>query len=34
MHPLIDCALAYCTVGETAGALRDVWGEFDQPVVF
>lgn len=34
MHPLIECALAYCTVGETADALRDVWGDFHQPVVF
>jgi methylmalonyl-CoA mutase N-terminal domain/subunit len=34
MEPLIACAHAYCTVGETAGALREVWGEFRQPVVF
>jgi methylmalonyl-CoA mutase N-terminal domain/subunit len=34
MHPLIDCANAYCTVGEMADALRDVWGTFRQPVVF
>lgn len=34
MGPLIDCAGAYCTVGEMAGALREVWGEFRQPVVF
>ncbi|MEU1511462.1 methylmalonyl-CoA mutase family protein [Streptomyces sp. NPDC005811] len=34
MEPLIDCATSYCTVGEMAGALREVWGEFRQPVVF
>ncbi|WP_460071441.1 methylmalonyl-CoA mutase family protein [Streptomyces sp. YKOK-I1] len=34
MGPLIDCATSYCTVGEMAGALREVWGEFRQPVVF
>jgi methylmalonyl-CoA mutase N-terminal domain/subunit len=34
MHPLIDCARAYCTVGEMVAALKDVWGEFQQPVVF
>ncbi|MBE1535520.1 methylmalonyl-CoA mutase family protein [Actinomadura algeriensis] len=34
MHPLIDCAAAYCTVGEMVAALKAVWGEFQQPVVF
>ena len=34
MHALIDCANAYCTVGEMVTALKDVWGEFQQPVVF
>lgn len=34
MHPLIDCANAYCTVGEMVSALKSVWGEFRQPVVF
>jgi methylmalonyl-CoA mutase N-terminal domain/subunit len=34
MGPLIDCANAYCTVGEMVTALKDVWGEFQQPVVF
>ena len=34
MHPLIDCANAYCTVGEMVSALKAVWGEFQQPVVF
>ena len=34
MHRLIDCANAYCTVGEMVSALKAVWGEFRQPVVF
>jgi len=34
MHKLIDCAGAYCTVGEMVSALKAVWGEFRQPVVF
>jgi methylmalonyl-CoA mutase, N-terminal domain len=34
MHTLIDCANAYCTVGEMVSALKSVWGEFQQPVVF
>jgi methylmalonyl-CoA mutase N-terminal domain/subunit len=34
MGPLIDCASAYCTVGEMVAALKTVWGEFQQPVVF
>lgn len=34
MHHLIACANAYCTVGEMTAALKSVWGEFQQPVVF
>ncbi|WP_026240257.1 methylmalonyl-CoA mutase family protein [Parafrankia discariae] len=34
MHDLIDCANAYCTVGEMVTTLKNVWGEFQQPVVF
>ena len=34
MGPLIDCANACCTVGEMVATLKDVWGEFQQPVVF
>ena len=34
MTPLIECAKAYCTVGEMVTALKNVWGEFRQPVVF
>ena len=31
---LIDCAKAYCTVGEMVEVLKDSRGEFQQPVVF
>jgi methylmalonyl-CoA mutase N-terminal domain/subunit len=34
MYALIDCVNAYCTVGEIVSALKSVWGEFQQPVVF
>ena len=34
MPLLVDCAHAYCTVGEMVGVLKDEWGEFQQPVVF
>jgi methylmalonyl-CoA mutase, N-terminal domain len=34
MHRLVDCANAYCTVGEMVTTLKAVWGEFQQPVVF
>jgi methylmalonyl-CoA mutase N-terminal domain/subunit len=34
MPLLVDCAKAYCTVGEMVGVLKDQWGEFQQPVVF
>ena len=33
MHKLIDCANAYCTVGEMVSTLKSVWGEFQQPVL-
>src|SRR5215211_7397408 len=34
MHHLVGCANNYCTVGEMVNALKAVWGEFQQPVVF
>jgi methylmalonyl-CoA mutase N-terminal domain/subunit len=34
MYALIECVNAYCTVGEMVSALKSVWGEFQQPVVF
>jgi methylmalonyl-CoA mutase N-terminal domain/subunit len=34
MPLLVECAKAYCTVGEMVGVLKDQWGEFQQPAVF
>jgi methylmalonyl-CoA mutase N-terminal domain/subunit len=34
MPLLVDCAKAYCTVGEMVDVLKSQWGEFQQPVVF
>jgi methylmalonyl-CoA mutase N-terminal domain/subunit len=34
MPHLVDCAKAYCTVGEMVQVLKDEWGEFQQPAVF
>jgi methylmalonyl-CoA mutase, N-terminal domain len=34
MPLLIDCARAYCTLGEMTKVLKEQWGEFVQPVVF
>ncbi|MDQ3945913.1 MAG: methylmalonyl-CoA mutase family protein, partial [Actinomycetota bacterium] len=34
MPPLIEAVEAYCTVGEITQTLKDVWGEYRQPVVF
>lgn len=34
MPVLVDCVLAYCTVGEMVATLKECWGEFMQPVVF
>ena len=34
MPILVEAVKAYCTLGEIAGALREAWGEFQQPVVF
>ncbi|HWC34621.1 MAG TPA: methylmalonyl-CoA mutase family protein [Mycobacteriales bacterium] len=34
MPLLVDCAKAYCTVGEMVEVLKSQWGEFSQPVVF
>jgi methylmalonyl-CoA mutase N-terminal domain/subunit len=30
MYALLDCVRAYATVGEMCGALRDVWGEYQE----
>ena len=34
MPLLVDCAKAYCTVGEISDALRDVFGTYEEPAVF
>jgi methylmalonyl-CoA mutase N-terminal domain/subunit len=34
MPPIIEAVRAYATLGEMAGALRDVWGEHKEPTVF
>lgn len=34
MPLLVDCAKAYCTVGEMTATLTEVWGQFQQPAVF
>jgi methylmalonyl-CoA mutase N-terminal domain/subunit len=34
MPLLVDCAKAYCTVGEMVDVLKSEWGEFQQPRVF
>jgi methylmalonyl-CoA mutase N-terminal domain/subunit len=34
MPLLVDCAKAYCTLGEMVDVLKDEWGEFVQPTVF
>jgi methylmalonyl-CoA mutase N-terminal domain/subunit len=34
MPRLVDCARAYCTVGEMVEVLKQEWGEYQQPAVF
>jgi len=34
MPLLVECAKAYCTVGEMVDVLKEKWGEFQQPAVF
>jgi methylmalonyl-CoA mutase, N-terminal domain len=33
MPVLIDAVSCYCTVGEIVTALKDVWGEFQEPKI-
>ena len=33
MQPLIEAAEAYCTIGEMCGIMRQVFGEFREPIV-
>jgi methylmalonyl-CoA mutase N-terminal domain/subunit len=34
MYPILEAARAYATLGEMCDALRDVWGEYQEPPVF
>jgi len=34
MYPILECARAYATLGEMCDALRDVWGEYQEPPTF
>jgi methylmalonyl-CoA mutase N-terminal domain/subunit len=34
MLPILEAVRAYATLGEMAGALRDVWGEHKEPTTF
>ncbi len=34
MYPILEAARAYATLGEMCDALREVWGEYEEPPVF
>jgi methylmalonyl-CoA mutase, N-terminal domain len=34
MYPILDCSRASATLGEMCDALRDVWGEYQEPPTF
>ena len=34
MPPILEAARAYATLGEMCDALREVWGEYEEPPVF
>jgi methylmalonyl-CoA mutase, N-terminal domain len=34
MYPILDSARAYATLGEMCDALREVWGEYEEPPIF
>jgi methylmalonyl-CoA mutase N-terminal domain/subunit len=34
MYPILDASRAYATLGEMCDALRDVWGEYEEPPIF
>jgi methylmalonyl-CoA mutase N-terminal domain/subunit len=34
MPPILEASRAYATLGEMCDALRDVWGEYEEPPVF
>jgi methylmalonyl-CoA mutase N-terminal domain/subunit len=34
MYPIIEAARAYATLGEMCDALRETWGEYEEPPIF
>ena len=34
MNPILEAARAYATLGEMCDALREVWGEYEEPALF
>ena len=34
MPPIVEAARAYATLGEMCDALREAWGEYEEPPVF
>jgi methylmalonyl-CoA mutase N-terminal domain/subunit len=34
MPRIVDCSRAYCTLGEMIGVLREVFGEYKEPIVY
>jgi methylmalonyl-CoA mutase N-terminal domain/subunit len=34
MYPIVEAARAYATLGEMCDALREAWGEYEEPPVF
>jgi methylmalonyl-CoA mutase N-terminal domain/subunit len=34
MYPILEAARAYTTLGEMCDALREVWGEYEEPPLF
>jgi methylmalonyl-CoA mutase, N-terminal domain len=34
MYPILDATRAYATLGEMCDALREVWGEYEEPATF
>jgi methylmalonyl-CoA mutase N-terminal domain/subunit len=34
MYPILEASRAYATLGEMCDALREVWGEYEEPPIF
>ena len=34
MRPILEASRAYATLGEMCDALREVWGEYEEPPIF